>query len=146
MADDIRRVEHYTLDIENKAGAAVAVLDVLRDHRVNLIALWGYAIERGKSALEVIPEDSEAFVAAANDAGLALGAPKSAFYVTGEDRLGALAETMTQLAHAKINIGAVQAVSDCRGHFGAIIYVAPSDVQKAQEQLRAGSTPATAKR
>ncbi|MGP6158666.1 MAG: hypothetical protein ACLPYS_14380 [Vulcanimicrobiaceae bacterium] len=137
MADEIRRVEHYTLDIENKAGSAARVLEVLRDMRVNLIALWGYAIERGVAALEVIPEDTAAFIAAAKSAGLTLGEPKSAFYVTGTDRLGAVAETLTQLALAKINVGAVQAVSDSRGFFGAVIYVAPSDVEKAQAHLRA---------
>jgi predicted amino acid-binding ACT domain protein len=142
MADEIRRVQHYTLDIENKAGSAARVLEVLRDLRVNLIALWGYAIERGVAALEVIPEDEEAFLEAAKSAGLALGEPKSAFFVSGTDRLGAVAETLTQLAQAKINVGAVQAVSDGRGYFGAVIYVAPSDVEKAQSHLRAPDRPA----
>jgi hypothetical protein len=135
MPDDIRMVEHYTLDIENKAGSAARILEVLRDRRVNLIALWGYAIERGVAALEVIPEDSAAFVAAAQSAGLALHEPRSAFYVSGTDRLGAIAETLTQLAKAKINVGAVQAVADNRGYFGAVIYIAPGDVAKAQAQL-----------
>jgi hypothetical protein len=142
MADEIRKVEHYTLNIENKAGSAARVLEVLRDLRVNLIALWGYAIERGVAAIEVIPEDTQVFLDAAKNAGLVLGEPKSAFYVTGADRLGAVAETLTQLAQAKINVGAVQAVSDSRGFFGAVIYVAPNDVEKAQAQLRAPGVPA----
>jgi hypothetical protein len=133
MADDVRRVEHYTIDIKDEVGAGARALAALRG--VNLIAAWGYPAGPGKAKLELVPKDGAGFAAAAKAAGLEIGTPTPAFYVSGGDRPGAIAEKFEALAQAKVNVSAAQAVSDDRGHFGAIIFVAPADLQKAATAL-----------
>jgi hypothetical protein len=137
MADTVRRVDHFTLDIENKVGAGAKVLGQLRDNDVNLVAAWGYETGSGKAKLEVIPDDSDGFTAAAKALGLAPGEPVTAFYMTGADRRGVLADALEKLAAANVGIEAAQAVSDGSGRFGAVFYVHAADVQRAGTALNA---------
>jgi hypothetical protein len=137
MADTIRSVAHYTVDIENNVGAGAKVLGQLRDNDVNLIAAWGYATGSGKAKLEVVPDDADGFAAAAKTLGLQIGAPVTVFYLTGADRLGALADTLEKLAAANVGLEATQAVSDGSGGFGAVFYVDPKDLQRAGTALNA---------
>jgi hypothetical protein len=135
MADEIRRVQHYAIDLENATGAGAHVLALLRDGDVNLIAVWGYSTGSGKARLELIPDDGDGFAAAAKAAGLAVAGPETAFFISGDDRRGALAGVTDRLAHAGVDIVAAQAVSDGRGRFGAVIFVAAADLQKAATAL-----------
>jgi len=137
MADDVRRVEHYTIEIEDKVGSGARMLASLRDNDVDLIAVWGYPGGPGKAKFELVPKDGAGFAAAAKTLGLEIGAPTTAFCVAGDDRLGAIAEKFEALAHANVNVTSAHAISDGRGHFGAIIYVAPADLQKAATALDA---------
>jgi hypothetical protein len=52
--------------------------------------------------------------------------------------VGALTDTFTRLAEAKINVTASQAVTAGMGRFGAIFWVQPRDVGKAAKLLGAG--------
>jgi hypothetical protein len=135
MANEVRRVQHYAIDMEDRVGAGARILRTLRDGDVNLIALWGYPMPDGKARLELVPDDPDGFVAAAKASGLAIGEATTAFYVTGEDRRGAVAETLEALERAGVNLMAAQGVSDDRGRFGAIVYVARQDLQRAATAL-----------
>jgi hypothetical protein len=84
-----------------------------------------------EAKFELVPKDADGFAAAAKAAGLEIGAPTTAFYIAGDDRAGAIAEKFEALARANVSVSAAQAVSDDRGHFGAIIFVASADLQKA---------------
>ncbi len=137
MADTVRSVAHFTVDIDNKTGAGAAVLGQLRNDDVNLIAAWGYATASGKAKLEIVPDDADGFVAAAKALGLAHGAPVTVFYLTGADRVGALADALAKLAAANVGLDAVQAVSDGSGGFGAVFYVGAADIQRAGTALGA---------
>jgi prephenate dehydratase len=68
---------------------------------------------------------------------LALGAKKTAFLLQGDDRPGALADTLEKLAAAKINVTAMDAVTSGSGRFGAIFWVKPRDVNRAAKLLGA---------
>jgi hypothetical protein len=135
MADDVTRVQHYTIEIKDEVGAGARTLAALRDNDVDLIAVWGYPAGPGKAKFELVPKDADGFAAAAKAAGLEIGTPTTAFCVMGDDRPGAIAEKFEALASAKVNVNAAQAVSDERGHFGAIIFVAAADLQKAATAL-----------
>ncbi len=135
MADEIRRVQHFAIDIDDAAGSAAHVFGLLRDGDANLIAAWGYSTRGGKARLELIPDDADGFAAAAKAAGIAFTGPQTAFYVTGEDRRGALAGITERLAAAGVSLSAAQAVSDGRGRFGAVVFVGPGDLQKAATAL-----------
>jgi hypothetical protein len=135
MADEVRTVEHFTLDVKDEPGAGSHALGLLRDNDVNLIAMWGYPGGPDVARLELVPEDADGFVAAAKASGLEVSEPSTAFYVTGEDRRGAIAEKLEALAKAGVNVSAAHAVSDGRGRFGAIIFVAAPEIQKAAAAL-----------
>src|SRR5207237_10420135 len=91
-----------------------------------------------RAQIDFVPEDAAAFRAAAKAAKWKLVGPKKAFLVSGSDRPGAVAELMTRLAQAKINVTAADAVCGGGGPFGALGRVAPRDVAKAAQGLGAG--------
>ena len=66
-----------------------------------------------------------------------LGARKTCFVIQGDDRVGALADTLQKLADAKINVTAIQAVTAGMGRYGAIFWVKPRDAAKAAKTLGA---------
>ena len=49
MADTVRSVAHFTIDIENSVGSGAKILGDLRDNDVDFIAAWGYAISAHNS-------------------------------------------------------------------------------------------------
>jgi len=63
----------------------------------------------GRAQLEFIPEDDGVFVAAAKRTKLRVR-KRSAFYVHGDGRPGAIADILKKLADAHISLGAMHAV------------------------------------
>ncbi len=55
--------------------------------------------------------------------------------MNGGDYPSAVAETRSKLAHAEINVGAVQAVCEGKGHYGAVIFLAQSGIRKAAKAI-----------
>ena len=136
MAEEIRVVEHYSASIPNKVGEGARVLGALRDAGVNLIAFWGYKHGPGRAQLEFIPEDSAIFVSAAKQAKLRLR-KRTALFIHGDDRPGAIADMLAKLAGAHINVAALQAVCGEGGRYGAIVFLPPAAAGKAASALAA---------
>ena len=137
MADNIRRVDYFYIQVPNRPGEGARALGVLRDAGVNLLAYSGFPEGRG-AQLDFVPEDAAAFRRAAKTAKWKLTGPKKAFLITGDDRPGAIAEIVQKLADAKINVTACDAVCQSGGRYGAILWVAPRDVGRAAKALSAG--------
>ena len=135
MPDKVVKVDHYSAAIPNKVGEGAGVLSALRDAGVNLIALWAYPSSARQAQLELIPEGSTGFSAAAKKAGLKLSKKQTAFFINGEDHPGAVAESLAKLASAGINVGAVQAVCAGMGRYGAVIFLPEADVRRASKAL-----------
>jgi hypothetical protein len=136
MADSIRIAQYFYVETPNQPGVGAAMLATLRDAGVNLVAFSGFPSGR-KAQIDFVPENAEAFRAAAKAAKWKLVGPKKVFLVSGADRPGAVAELMTRLAQAKINVTAVDAVCATGGSFGAILWVEQKDVAKAARTLGA---------
>jgi hypothetical protein len=85
--------------------------------------------------LDFIPADPAAFVKVAKRAGWKLSAKKSGFLIQGEDRTGAVADVLSKLAAAKINVTAIDAVCAGAGRYGAILWVKPPDLKRAAKAL-----------
>lgn len=136
MTDMIRRVEYYYTTAPDKPGEGARLLGILRSAGVNLLAFTSFPSAR-KAQVDFVPADPAAFVAAAKNAKIKLSRPKTAFLIEGDDRVGALADTMRKLGAAKINVTAVDAVTTGMGRYGAILWVKPRDVKKAAEVLGA---------
>jgi len=136
MAEEIRKVAYFAMDVPDKPGEGARVLGLLADAGVNLLAFSGFPRGR-KAQLDFVPEDAKAFTAAARKLKLKIRPKKFAFLVQGQDRKGAAAELVKTLAEKQINVTAMDAVSSGEGRYGAILWVKPGDVNKAAKTLGA---------
>jgi hypothetical protein len=136
MADVIRKVSYFAMDVADKPGEAARVLTALSRAGVNLLAFSGFP--RGRRAqLDFIPEDVQLFRKALSTAKLEVQSKKTGFLVQGDDRPGAVAEVLQKLADADINVTAVDGVSAGGGRWSAILWVKPQSVNKAAKVLQA---------
>lgn len=137
MADIVRRVEYYTTEVADRPGTGAKVLNALKEARVNLVAYTGFQASAGRAQLDFVPANGRAFLAAARKANIKLAGPKIAFLVQGQDRRGAVADIVTKLAEARINVTAMDAVSAGGRRYAAILWVKPRSVQRAAQVLGA---------
>ena len=130
MAHQARSAQYFKIEVPDKPGEAVRMLNVLRGAGINLLAFHGFP-RRRKSQLDLVPEDPAPLVALAKRAGWKLSAPKTCFVISGDDRAGALADALGQLGRAKVNVLAATGVAAGEGRFGAIVWVDSRSVKKA---------------
>jgi hypothetical protein len=136
MADRVRRVSYFYTTVPDQPGEGARVLKALKNAGVNLLAYHAFP-SGGKAQLDFFPEQPDKFTAAAKAAGITLSAQKTAFLSEGEDRVGAIHETLETLAKAGINVIAGDAVAAGKGRYGQIFWVAPADVERAAKALGA---------
>jgi hypothetical protein len=139
MADTIRRADYFYVQVPNRPGEGARVLGALRDAGINLLAFSGFPEGRG-SQLDFVPEDAAAFRQVARKSRWKLTGPKRCFLITGDDRVGAIADLHDRLAPAKINVTAIDALCAQSGQYAAILWVAPRDVSRAAKILGAGTS------
>jgi hypothetical protein len=136
MSDTTRKVDYFYVVVPDKPGECAKVLSALAAQGINLLAFSVFPSAR-KGQLDLIPEDSAAFKLAAKALKLKLSPRKSGFLLQGDDRVGAMNETLDKLAGAKINVTAMDAVSCGGGRCGAIFWVKPEAVSRAAKLLGA---------
>lgn len=136
MADIVRKVAYFTMDVLNKHGEGARVLGALADAGVNLLAFSGFPSGR-KAQLDFIPEDVNIFKKAVKVTKIKTRPQKIGFLVEGDDRKGAVADILKKLADKKINVTAIDAVSAGAGRYAAILWVKTKDVNKAAKALGA---------
>lgn|SRR5690242_7785633 len=136
MADTLRKVDYFYATMPNTPGQGARVMNELAAAGVNLLAFSAFPSGR-RSQLDLVPEDPAKLVRAAKAMGLALSARKTAFLLTGDDRVGAVTAMLDKLGAAKINITAIDAVASGDGRFGALFWVKPPSVAKAAKLLGA---------
>lgn len=134
MADEVKRVQYYYTEVPDKPGEGLKVLNALKEEAVNFDAF--VAFPKGRRAqLDFVPMDQPAFRTAAKKIKVKLIGPKTAFLIQGDNRTGAVAEIVSKLSDAKINITALQGIAAGAGRYGAILWVKPRDVNKAAKVL-----------
>jgi hypothetical protein len=131
----IERVEYYYTVVPNKAGAGAKVFNELKAQRVNLLAFNGFPLSSERSQLDLVPSSGRALVAAAQKAGIKLVGPKVAFLISEWEHLGAVADILSRLEQAGVNVTAMQAIETGDWRFGAILWVKPPDIDKAAQAL-----------
>ncbi|MGO9613154.1 MAG: hypothetical protein ACLPX5_08975 [Dissulfurispiraceae bacterium] len=136
MANNVRKVAYFAMDVPNRPGEGARVLKTLADAGVNLLAFSGFPNGR-KAQLDFIPEDVAVFKKAVKVAKLSTSPQKFGFLVQGDDRKGALADIIETLAKKEINVIAMDAVSAGAGRYAAIFWVEPKDVNKTAKALGA---------
>jgi hypothetical protein len=136
MPDTIRRADYYYVVAPDKPGEGTRIFEALRKSGVNLLAVHAFPSAR-KSQIDLVPADAVAFLSAVKNAGLKVSKPKTVFLIEGDDRVGALAPTLSRLGAAGINVTAMSAVRTGPGRYGALLWVNAKDVRKAAETLGA---------
>ncbi|MGD9116535.1 MAG: hypothetical protein PVJ61_05080 [Dehalococcoidia bacterium] len=131
----IERVEYYYTVVPNKAGAGAKIFNVLKDHKVSLIAFNGFPLDEKSSQLDLVPASGVALVKAAKEAGFELVGPKVAFLLSEWEHIGAVADILTNLEKAGVNITAMQAIETGDWRYGAIFWVKPADIDKAAKAM-----------
>ncbi len=138
MAETITRVDYFYIETPNKPGEAARALNAIKESGLKLLAFSGFPKGR-RAQLDFIPADSAAFAKCARKAGCTLSKKKSGFLIQGEDRIGAVADLLTKLADAKINVTSVTAVCAGGNRYGAILWVKAPDVRRAAKALGVAS-------
>lgn len=136
MATTAKKVIYFALQIPNRVGEASRILTSLAKSGVNLHAFTGFPNGR-RSQADFIPVIPSSFLSAARRMKLRVSKRKSGFVIRGNDQRGALANVLSKLSKAKINVTAVDAVGAGSGRFGAILWVKAKDVNKAAKALHA---------
>ena len=137
MPDTIRLVDYFYIEAPDKPGEGARALSYLKEAGVNLLAVHAFPKGR-RSQLDFVPSDPAAFKAAAKAAKWKVVGPKRAFFLQGDDRVGALVEYAAKLAEAKINVTAVDALTAGAGRFAAIVWVKARDAKRAAKALGVG--------
>jgi hypothetical protein len=137
MADTVRRVQYFHVEVADRPGEGSKIFDKLKEAKVNLLSFTAFPIGGGKSQIDLVPVDPNAFLEAAKRLAFKVGPPKEAFLVQGGDRVGVVADILGKLAGAKVNVTASNACSAAGGTFGMILWVKPGDVAAAAKALGA---------
>jgi len=135
MADTVTTLAHFAITIPNKTGEGAKVLAALTAAGVNMIGFWGYPVKGKKAVLDIAPADPKLFVKAVKKLGLEVGPKRTVFQVSGEDRPGAVAESLSKLAAAGIATHAAMAICGGEGRYGTLIQVDDDDVKPAKKAL-----------
>jgi hypothetical protein len=135
MPDEIKRIDYYYTSVPDKPGEGARILAALRDAGVNLIGVSVFPHGARRSQLDLIPEDTATFAKAAKAAGLILSTKKSGFFIQGDDRPGAVADTAKRLAEANINVTSAQVFCAGSGRYGGMLWVKAPDLRKAAKAL-----------
>lgn len=137
MADVVRRVEYQYVVVPDRPGEGLRVLAALQRAGVNLLAYLGFPVEAGRAQLDLVAENPDALRRVAAQEGWQLSAPKQAFLVQGDDRVGAAAEHIRKLSEAGINITAAAATAAGAGRYGMVLWVKAEDYERAAQILGA---------
>ena len=138
MATEITQVDYRYIILDDEPSAAAAALSTLWDLGIGLVGYSAFPYGPGKSQVDLIAEDSEGLARTVQDMGLSLSRKKTAFLIRGDSKPApAVAEILRKLATVHIRVTSLQAVSAGAGRFGALLWVAPPDVETAAKVLNA---------
>ena len=145
MADVVRKVEYFSIQVPNAPAKAFGVLSTLVSAKVDLLACVG--VPHGSRAkIDVVPADPAKFKRVVKKAKLAFASEKSGFLIQGTDRSGALTDHLKKLGDGGINVTGIDALSAGEGRWGGIIWVEDHAVRNAARVLKATAAKAKAKK
>lgn len=127
----VRKVSYFYTSIKDESGAGFQFLSRLAARNVDLIAVTAVPFGPDRAQLTLFPAQAERLLEAARLEGMELDGPHAAIQVHGHDQVGAFAGVLEKLAAASINVFSVQGITDGRGGFGYLVYLRPSDVDRA---------------
>ena len=131
---DIRRAEYIVISTEDQPGQLARFSKKILEYEINLEAVWSFGTGRGNAEIIAIPWDPNLFKKIAREAGWTFR-EGTCFHLSGEDRPGALAETLDRIAQEGINLHAVDAMA-IEGKYSAYVWCDEQDVEKLRKVLK----------
>ncbi|MCI0529270.1 MAG: hypothetical protein L0Y56_17675 [Nitrospira sp.] len=131
---DIQRTQYFSIAVEDKPGELARFARKMKAANVNLSGVWGFGIGQGKAQIFAVPQDEEKFKQAAKAGGLSIK-EGTCFRLEGEDKVGALLDTLERVASEGISLHAVDALA-LEGRFAAYIWAQDKDVEKLGRVLK----------
>jgi hypothetical protein len=136
VADNALKAEYYYARVPDRPGEGVKVLAAIKKAGINLIAFSGFPDKEGTAQLDLVVQDGAALREAAARAGFPIVGPRTCFLIDGDDRAGAIADTLARLAPAGVSVTALDAVR-VGARFAALLFVKPEDVARTSQALGA---------
>lgn len=137
MKDEVLCVDYFVTEVEDRPGKGADLERMLTKEKVNLLATMAFPLSPGKVQVDIVPENPDVFTAAAKKLGLQVRGPKLAFMIHGTNKPGAMGEILDRLAKKNIGIRSTCSVTTGGNQYGAILWVAPADVDAATQALGA---------
>jgi len=131
---DIARKTYFVMPTEDRPGQLARFSKMMSEHEINLHAVWCFGTGRGNAEIIAIPWDPYVFKKVANGAGWNIR-EGSCFHLAGEDRPGALADTLDRIAQEGINLHAVDAMGFGE-RYSAFVWCDEGDVEKLRMVLK----------
>jgi hypothetical protein len=136
MKDQVMCVDYFVVEADDRPGAGADLGTKLMKEGVNLLGLLAFP-SGSRTQVDLVPENPEEFTRAARKLGLKTQGPKLAFLIHGTDKAGAMAEMLDRLGSRGINVRATCGLTGGGNRYGAIVWVAPADVEAATRALGA---------
>jgi len=131
---DIKRVKYFSIGTQDKPGELARFAKLMMEANVDMAGVWGFAKGQGRAEIIAIPKDPDKFKKAALATGWTVK-EGSCFHLIGEDRLGALSDTLDRVAQEGINLHAVDAIA-LGGKFAAYVWTEEKDVERLAKILK----------
>jgi len=130
---NVERCICYSVSIDDQPGELLRFTLKMRDAGVNLQGLWGLGVGGGRAQLYAVAAD-EAALQAGLQAGGYQGTRGTCFRVEGDDKIGALCESLDRIESLGINLHAVDAIS-VAGRCAAYLWADEKDVERVAKAL-----------
>lgn len=131
---EIKRVRYFSISGRDRPGELARFARTMMEAGVNLAGVWGFRKGGGQAEIIAIPADAEPFRKAAQRAGWTAEAGVC-FHLTGEDRVGALSESLERVAQEGINLHALGAMG-VEGRYSAYVWAQEKDVDRLGKILK----------
>ena len=131
---DITRATYFEIATEDRPGQLARFAKQMSEFEINLAGVWSFGTGRGNAEIIAIPRVPSAFKKAVKDSGWVVR-EGSCFHLEGEDRSGALADTLDRIAQEGINLHAVDAMG-FGVRYSAYVWCDEKDVEKLRKVLK----------
>ena len=131
---DIERKTYFVISTEDRPGQLARFSKRMSEHELNLEAVWSFGTGRGNAEIVAIPWNPHGFRRIANEVGWVFR-EGNCFHLTGEDRPGALSDTLDRIAQEGVNLHAVDAMG-FGARYSAYVWCDEKDVETLRKVLK----------
>lgn len=131
----VKRISVHCIEIEDKPGSFQELLAKVASANVDLLCAAAFSAGEGRGRVYISAKDPQALKACMQEAGIEVTSA-AGFIVSGDDKVGAAAQSLKGLADANIS-GVAGAAMVCDGQYQMLVVVDAADGDAAEKALGA---------